>query len=50
MASIIIFILLLSLSFLNAQKIADGETVDLNDLAVTFNVLKILMISFLLDR
>ena len=32
-------VLLFSLSLTKAQKIADGETVDLNGLAVTFSVL-----------
>lgn len=39
LTSLAILILLLSISFTNAQKIADGETVDLNGLAVTFSVL-----------
>lgn len=37
--SFAMLILLLSFSHLNAQKISDGETVDLNGLAVTFNLL-----------
>ncbi len=37
--SIAILILLFSFSFVKAQKISDGETVDLNGLAVTFSIL-----------
>ena len=39
LTSLAILILLISLSFTKAQKIADGETVDLNGLAVTFSIL-----------
>ncbi|MCD9855981.1 hypothetical protein LUD75_14740 [Epilithonimonas sp. JDS] len=39
LTSLAILILLCSFSFTKAQKIADGETVDLNGLAVTFSVL-----------
>ncbi|WP_027388837.1 hypothetical protein [Chryseobacterium gregarium] len=39
LTSIAILILLLSFSFVKAQKISDGETVDLNGLAVTFSIL-----------
>lgn len=34
-----LLIFLLSFSLTKAQKIADGETVDLNGLAVTFSIL-----------
>jgi hypothetical protein len=37
--SIAVLILLFAFSFTNAQKIGDGETVDLNGLAVTFSIL-----------
>lgn len=39
LTSLAILILLCTFPFLSAQKIADGETVDLNGLAVTFNIL-----------
>lgn len=39
LTSLAMFVLLFSYSLINAQKIGDGETVDLNGLAVTFNVL-----------
>ena len=37
--SLLIFVLLLSFSFVHSQKISDGETLDLNGLSVTFNIL-----------
>jgi len=39
LGSIAVLILLFAFSFTNAQKIGDGETVDLNGLAVTFSIL-----------